>query len=308
MKYNFETKYMTASTDSTAVAKRLILIIEDMEKLESGKPDPAIEAYLHDTPRAKSEFGAGDAYRVPNINGEPNPAAGPFKGAIVIPDPLAEPKKYIEPLKKRVKEDTPAMNITSRLHDEKYGDEIHDGGNCVETDKGCVIMKATKPAKGEKWPHEKFTSDEYPPENIEDEDIEIDDEPEQRVPEQIDASTTGDIVSTDMVPDTTGKYPSENSHPKKVKSSEIVPQEGTVEEAYMGEHFEVAPDDPEEKPLTPAEQELWDYIQKNPQYTMTSACRDLKITTANYYWRKRQLFLKGRKVGGTIAFAKKAED
>lgn len=252
MKYNFENEYLTASTDSTAVAKRLIEIVEEMEK----KEDPVLKTYLGD-----KEF------KLPEQ---------PFKGAIVVDEPE---KPIFNPQTKREFAEIMAKRI-----------------------------KEQKPAKGEKWPHEKFTSDEYPPENPDAEDIEIDDEPEQRVPEQIDASTTGDIVSTDMVPDTTGKYPSENSHPKKVKSSEIVPQEGTVEEAYMGEHFEVAPDDPEEKPLTPAEQELWDYIQKNPQYTMTSACRDLKITTANYYWRKRQLFLKGRKVGGTIAFAKKAED
>ena len=231
MKYNFETKFMTASTDSTAVAKRLILIIEDMEQLESGKPDPAIEAYLHDIPRAKSEFGAGDAYRVP---------AQPLKGAIVMPDPLAEPKKYIEPLKNRVKEDTPAMNITSRLHEE--------------------------------------------PADIEDEELEI------------------DTVPTDDEPKP------EIPHGKKLKSSDIVPQEGTVEDAYLGEHFEITPDEPEEKPLTPVEQELWDYIQKNPNYTMRSACRDLNITTANYYWRKRKLYEKGRPVGGSVPFAKKAED
>lgn len=241
MKYNFETKYMTASTDSTAVAKRLILIIEDMEQLESGKPDLAIEAFLNDTPRAKSEFGAGDAYRVP---------AQPFKGAIVMPDPLDEPKKYIEPLKKRVKEDTPAINITSRLHEEP---------------------EETKPAESK-------------PEDIEDEEIEIDtlpadDEPQPEIP-----------------------------HGQKIKSEDIVPQEGTVEEAYLGEHFEIQPKDPDEKPLTPAEQELWDYIQKNPNYTMQGACRALKITTANYYWRKRQLFLKGKPVGGSLPFAAKPKD
>ena len=251
MKYNFETKYMTASTDSTAVAKRLILIIEDMEKLESGKPDPAIEAYLHDTPRAKSKFGAGDAYRVPNINGEPNLPAGPFKGAIVMPDPLDEPKKYIEPLKNRVKEDTPAMNITSRLHEEP--EELN------------------KPAESK-------------PADIEDEEIEI------------------DSVPTDEEPQP------EIPHGQKIKSEDIVPQEGTVEEAYMGEHFEIQPKDPDEKPLTPAEQELWDYIQANPNYTMQGACRALKITTANYYWRKRQLFLKGKPVGGSLPFAAKPKD
>ena len=261
MKYNFETKYMTASTDSTAVAKRLILIIEDMEQLESGKPDPAIEVYLNDTPRAKSEFGAGDAYRVPNIKGEPNPAAGPFKGAIVMPDPLDEPKKYIEPLKKRVKEDTPAMNITSRLHEEPADIEDDFVNHCVKQQAAKI-----KPA------------------DIEDEEIEI------------------DSVPTDEEPKP------EIPHGQKIKSSEIVPQEGTVEEAYLGEHFEITPDDPQEKPLTPAEQELWDYIQANPNYTMQGACRALKITTANYYWRKRQLFLKGKPVGGSLPFAAKPKD
>lgn len=204
MKYNFNHELLTASTDSTAVAKRLILIIEDMERKGEDKP---LQEYI---------------------------------GAIVMPDPLDEPKKYIEPLKKRVKEDTPAMNITSRLHEE--------------------------------------------PADIEDEEIEI------------------DSVPTDEEPQP------EIPHGQKIKSEDIVPQEGAVEEAYLGEHFEIQPKDPDEKPLTPAEQELWDYIQANPNYTMQGACRALKITTSNYYWRKRQLFLKGKPVGGTIPFAEKPKD
>lgn len=256
MKYNFETKFMTASTDSTAVAKRLILIIEDMEQLESGKPDPAIEAYLHDTPRAKSEFGAGDAYRVPNINGEPNLQAGPFKGAIVMPE-----------------------------------DEFVN--HCVKQQAAKI-----KPAKGEKWPHEKFTSDEYPKEYIPEETKPAESKPKDIEDEEIEIDT----VPTDDEPKP------EIPQGKKLKSSDIVPQEGTVEDAYLGEHFEVSPDEPEQKPLTPAEQELWDYIQKNPNYTMQSACRDLNITQPNYYWRKRKLYEKGRPVGGAIPFAAKPKD
>lgn len=266
MKYNFETKFMTASTDSTAVAKRLILIIEDMEQLESGKPDPAIEAYLHDTPKAKSEFGAGDAYRVSNINGEHNLPAQPFKGAIVVDEPE---QPIVNPQTKREFAEIMAKRI-----------------------------KEQKPAKGEKWPHEKFTSDEYPEENI----PEIT-KPAESKPKDIE----DEEIEIDSVPSDDEPKP-EIPHGQKIKSSEIVPQEGTVEEAYLGEHFEITPDDPQEKPLTPAEQELWDYIQANPNYTMQGACRALKITTANYYWRKRQLFLKGKPVGGTIPFAKKPKD
>lgn len=238
MKYNFETKFMTASTDSTAVAKRLILIIEDMEKLEE-------EKYAHDE----------NGNRIP------------FKGAIVMPDPLAEPKKYIEPLKNRVKEDTPAMNIKSRLHE--YPVEIEDDfvNHCVKQQ----AAEITKPAESK-------------PKDIEDEELEI------------------DTVPTDDEPKP------EIPHGKKLKSSDIEPQEGPIEDAYLGEHFEITPDEPEQKPLTPAEQELWDYIQKNPNYTMQSACRDLNITTANYYWRKRKLYEKGRPVGGAIPFAAKPKD
>lgn len=276
MKYNFETKFMTASTDSTAVAKRLILIIEDMEKLEE-------EKYAHD------ENGNRIPRRTPNINGEYNLPAQPFKGAIVVDDL----EDYSEMLQKRVKPDTPAMNITSRLHEEPADSEDEFVNHCVKQQAAKI-----KPAKGEKWPHEKFTSDEYPEENIpeitkpaeskpkdiEDEEIEIntlpaDDEPQPEIP-----------------------------HGQKIKSEDIVPQEGTVEEAYLGEHFEIQPKDPDEKPLTPAEQELWDYIQKNPNYTMQGACRALNITTANYYWRKRQLFLKGKPVGGSLPFAAKPKD
>lgn len=264
MKYNFETKFMTASTDSTAVAKRLILIIEDMEQLEE-------EKYAHDE----------NGNRIP------------FKGAIVMPDPLAEPKKYIEPLKNRVKEDTPAMNITSRLHE--YPVEIED-----DFVNHCVKQQATKikPAKGEKWPHEKFTSDEYPEENI----PEITKPAESKPKDIEDEELEIDTVPTDDEPKP------EIPHGKKLKSSDIVPQEGPIEDAYLGEHFEITPDEPEQKPLTPAEQELWDYIQKNPNYTMQNACRDLNITQANYYWRKRKLYEKGRPVGGAIPFAEKPKD
>ena len=266
MKYNFETKYMTASTDSTAVAKRLILIIEDMEQLESGKPDPAIEAFLHDTPRAKSEFGAGDAYRVPNINGEHNLPAQPFKGAIVVDEPE---QPIVNPQTKREFAEIMAKRI-----------------------------KEQKPAKGEKWPHEKFTSDEYPKEYIPEET-----KPAESKPKDIE----DEEIEIDTVPADDEPQP-EIPHGQKIKSEDIVPQEGTVEEAYLGEHFEIQPKDPDEKPLTPAEQELWDYIQKNPNYTMQGACRALKITTANYYWRKRQLFLKGKPVGGSLPFAAKPKD
>ena len=221
MKYNFNHELLTASTDSTAVAKRLILIIEDLERKVE---DKAIEEYLNDKPKTKSEFGAGDAYRVPNIDGEYNLPAQPFKGAIVV-------------------------------------DEDDFVNHCIKRQ-----QKEIKPA------------------DIDDEEIEI------------------DSVPSDDEPKT------EVPHGKKIKSSEIKPQEGTVEDAYLGEHFEITPDEPEEKPLTPAEQELWDYIQKNPNYTMQGACRALKITTANYYWRKRQLYLKGKPVGGTIPFASKPKD
>lgn len=266
MKYNFETKFMKASTDSTAVAKRLILIIEDMEQMESGKPDPAIDVYLHDTPKE---------YHLPEQ---------PFKGAIVVDDL----EDYSKMLQKRVKPDTPKMNIVSRLHEEPADIEDEFVNHCVKQQAAKI-----KPAKGEKWPHEKFTSDEYPEEN----------KPAESKPKDID----DEEIEIDTVPTDDEPQP-EIPHGQKIKSSEIVPQKGTVEDAYLGEHFEITPDEPEEKPLTLAEQELWDYIQKNPQYTMASACRDLNITTSNYYWRKRQLFLKGRKVGGTIPFAKKAED
>lgn len=280
MKYNFENEYLTASTDSTAVAKRLIEIIEEMEK----KEDPVLKTYLGD-----KEF------KLPEQ---------PFKGAIVVDEPeqpIVNPqtkREFAEIMAKRAKKDTPAMNITSRLHDEKYGNEIHDGGNCVETDKGCVIMKATKPAKGEKWPHEKYTSDEYPEEN----NPEITKPAESKPKDIEDEELEIDTVPTDDEPKP------EIPHGKKLKSSDIVPQEGPLEDAYLGEHFEITPDEPEQKPLTPAEQELWDYIQKNPNYTMQGACRDLNITTANYYWRKRKLYEKGRPVGGAIPFAAKPKD
>ena len=130
MKYNFETKYLTASTDSTVAAKRLILLIEDMEKLEE-------EKYAHD------EHGN----RIPVMRAKPTEdfvdycvkrqAEQPFKGAIVV-DELEKPIFNPE-------------EITGKISKEPFGDMgkvIHDGGNCVETDKGFVIMK--KPRKTKK--------------------------------------------------------------------------------------------------------------------------------------------------------------
>lgn len=264
MKFNFEHELLTAQTDSVFVAKQLILIIEELDRREE-------EKYAHDE----------NGNRIP------------FKGAIIMPDPLDEPKKYIEPLKNRVKEDTPAMNITSRLHEEPVDREDEFVNHCVKQQAAKI-----KPAKGEKWPHEKFTSDEYPEENI----PEIT-KPAESKPKDIE----DEEIEIDSVPSDDEPKP-EVPHGKKIKSSEIKPQEGTVEEAYLGEHFEITPDEPEEKPLTPAEQELWDYIQKNPNYTMQGACRDLGITQMNYYWRKRKLAEKGRKVAGAIPFASKPKD
>ena len=220
MKYNFENEYMTASTDSIAVAKRLILIIEDMEQLKSGKPDKAIEEYLNDKPK-------------------------------ITPDTLMDAKDY-EKYKKK---------LAARK-------EIAD------------LMQRT--------------------------DKEIEElESKARMPEQIGFSNTGDIDSTvkpKIEPDD-----NRNKYPRGYTSSEIKPANGTIEEAYMGEHFEVVPDEPKEKPLTPREKMLWEYIQSHPNYTMAGTCRDLQITTSNYYWLKKQLQIKGRPIQGVVDFAVKSE-
>lgn len=237
MKYNFENEYMTASTDSIAVAKRLILIIEDMEKLSAGKPDKAVEAYLED-----DDF---------------------------VNHCVKQQAEQIKTNKPKITPDT----LDAKDY-EKYKKKLAARKEITD------LMQRT--------------------------DKEIEElESKARVPEQIGFSNTGDIDSTvkpKIEPDD-----NRNKYPRGYTSSQIKPAEGTIEEAYMGEHFEVVPDEPKEKPLTPREKMLWEYIQSHPNYTMAGTCRDLQITTSNYYWLKKQLQIKGRPIQGVVDFAVKSE-
>lgn len=110
MKYNFETKYLTASTDSTVAAKRLILLIEDMEKLEG-------EKHAHD------EHGN----RLPVMRAEPiddfvdycvkRQAEQPFKGAIVVDEPE---KPIFNPQTKREFEEITGKTSKEPIEIEEY--------------------------------------------------------------------------------------------------------------------------------------------------------------------------------------------
>lgn len=78
-----------------------------------------------------------------------------------------------------------------------------------------------------------------------------------------------------------------------IVSEDIEPANKTIEEAYMGEHVNIQPRPVEKKPLSPREQQLWDYMQNNPDARMPKICESLGISNANYYMLKVQLKKKG---------------
>lgn len=75
-----------------------------------------------------------------------------------------------------------------------------------------------------------------------------------------------------------------------------------MESAYMGEHFNIEPDDdiPEKQPLSSQEQRFYDYIMANPTQNKRQIESGLHISQANYYYLKSQLKKKGWLSGDNI--------
>lgn len=80
-----------------------------------------------------------------------------------------------------------------------------------------------------------------------------------------------------------------------------------MENAYMGEHVNIEPEQPEQKPLSPKERVFYDYILAHPDAKMSRVCADLHLSMAMYYFLKRQIKQKGYNIQGVVDFNVVAE-
>ena len=72
--------------------------------------------------------------------------------------------------------------------------------------------------------------------------------------------------------------------------------------AYMGEHVNIEPEQPEKKPLSPKEHDFYNYILAHPDAKMPRVCADLHLSMAMYYYLKRQIKIKGYNIQGAVDF------
>lgn len=75
-----------------------------------------------------------------------------------------------------------------------------------------------------------------------------------------------------------------------------------MEDAYMGEHVNIEPEQPEKKPLSPKENDFYNYILAHPDAKMPRVCADLHLSIAMYYYLKRQIKIKGYNIQGAVDF------
>lgn len=75
-----------------------------------------------------------------------------------------------------------------------------------------------------------------------------------------------------------------------------------MENAYMGEHVNIEPETPQQKPLSPKEQGFYNYIRAHPDAKMPRVCADLHLSMAMYYYLKRQIKQKGYNIQGVVDF------
>ena len=75
-----------------------------------------------------------------------------------------------------------------------------------------------------------------------------------------------------------------------------------MEDAYMGEHVNIEPEQPEKKPLSPKEHDFYNYILAHPDAKMPRVCADLHLSMAMYYYLKRQIKQKGYNIQGAVDF------
>ena len=75
-----------------------------------------------------------------------------------------------------------------------------------------------------------------------------------------------------------------------------------IEDAYMGEHVNIEPEQPEKKPLSPKEHDFYNYILAHPDAKMPRVCADLHLSMAMYYYLKSQIKKKGYNIQGAVDF------
>ena len=75
-----------------------------------------------------------------------------------------------------------------------------------------------------------------------------------------------------------------------------------IEDAYMGEHINIEPEQPEKKPLSPKESDFYNYILAHPDAKMPRVCADLHLSMAMYYYLKSQIKKKGYNIQGAVDF------
>lgn len=75
-----------------------------------------------------------------------------------------------------------------------------------------------------------------------------------------------------------------------------------MEDAYMGEHVNIEPEQPEQKPLSPKEHDFYNYILAHPDAKMPRVCADLHLSMAMYYYLKSQIKKKGYNIQGVVDF------
>lgn len=75
-----------------------------------------------------------------------------------------------------------------------------------------------------------------------------------------------------------------------------------MEDAYMGEHVNIEPEQPEKKPLSPKENDFYNYIRAHPDAKMPRVCADLHLSKAMYYHLKSQIKKKGYNIQGAVDF------
>ena len=75
-----------------------------------------------------------------------------------------------------------------------------------------------------------------------------------------------------------------------------------MENAYMGEHVNIEPEQPEKKPLSPKEHDFYNYILAHPDAKMPRVCADLHLSMAMYYYLKSQIKKKGYNIQGVVDF------
>lgn len=81
-----------------------------------------------------------------------------------------------------------------------------------------------------------------------------------------------------------------------------------MEDAYMGEHVNIEPEQPEKKPLSPKEHDFYNYILAHPDAKMPRVCADLHLSMAMYYYLKSQIKKKGYNIQGAVDFNVVAEN